>query len=183
MQEEMGSLHRNDTWELVELQNGWKAIGYKWVYTKKEGIEGILVRFKSRLVVKGYYGLELDQLGVKITFLYGDLDEKIYMTQSLGFQATEKEKSAIDRLKIQLSNEFEMKDLGEAKRILGMEISRGRDKERICLTHVIVEDRELMSETPYASIVRSLMYTTVCTRPNLSQLDTSGGQLCIGYVD
>ena len=30
----------------------------------------------------------------------------------------------IDRLKAQMSKEFEMKDLGEAKKILGMEISR-----------------------------------------------------------
>jgi hypothetical protein len=34
--------------------------------------------------------------------------------------------SEINRLKQQLSGEFEMKDLGAAKRILGMEISRNR---------------------------------------------------------
>ena len=32
-----------------------------------------------------------------------------------------------------------------------------------------VEDRELMSKTPYASAVGSLMYAMVCTRPDLSQ--------------
>ena len=41
---------------------------------------------------------------------------------------TSSSRSAIDELKVQLSNEFEMKDLGEAKRILGMEI--GRDKKK-----------------------------------------------------
>jgi len=33
-------------------------------------------------------------------------------------------RSSIDKLKVQLSSEFEMKDLGEAKRILDMEIKR-----------------------------------------------------------
>ena len=45
-------------------------------------------------------------------------------------------RSAIDELKVQLSNEFEMKDLGEAKRILGMEIGRDKKNGRICLTRM-----------------------------------------------
>ena len=35
-----------------------------------------------------------------------------------------KDKSLIDKLKSQLSDEFKMKDLGVAKKILGMEIHR-----------------------------------------------------------
>ncbi|TXG64884.1 hypothetical protein EZV62_011878 [Acer yangbiense] len=45
-----------------------------------------------------------------------------------------KSKVEIDRLKAQLSSEFDMKDLGEAKKILGMEIKRDRAKGTICLT-------------------------------------------------
>ena len=37
----------------------------------------------------------------------------------------------IDRLKVQLSKEFEMKDLGEAKKILGMEINRDRERGKL----------------------------------------------------
>ncbi|KAL5778245.1 hypothetical protein ACOSP7_011171 [Xanthoceras sorbifolium] len=40
----------------------------------------------------------------------------------------------IERLKAQLHQEFEMKDLGEAKKILGMEINRDRKKGKLCLT-------------------------------------------------
>ena len=36
MDEEMKSLHKNDTWELVQLPKGKKAIGCKWAYTMKE---------------------------------------------------------------------------------------------------------------------------------------------------
>ncbi|VVA40018.1 PREDICTED: Retrovirus-related, partial [Prunus dulcis] len=44
-----------------------------------------------------------------------------------------KSKVEIERLKTQLSNEFEMKDLGEARKILGMEIERDRAKGKISL--------------------------------------------------
>ena len=37
-----------------------------------------------------------------------------------------KDKAEIDRLKSELKTEFEMKDLGEARKILGMEIHRDR---------------------------------------------------------
>jgi len=42
-------------------------------------------------------------------------------------------RSSIDKLKIQLSLEFEMKDLGEEKRILGMEIEKDRVKGKVKL--------------------------------------------------
>ncbi len=57
MGEEMHSLYKNETWELVHLPKGKKAIGCKWVYTKKKGStekEKDDIRFKARLVAKGY---------------------------------------------------------------------------------------------------------------------------------
>ena len=55
MNEEMQSLHKNRTWELVRLPKGKKAIGCKWVYAKKEGFPGKNeIRYKARLVAKGY---------------------------------------------------------------------------------------------------------------------------------
>ena len=47
---------------------------------------------------------------------------------------TSKSRSAIDTLKKDLSSEFEMKDLGEAKKVLGMEITRDRRSGRVSLT-------------------------------------------------
>ena len=41
---------------------------------------------------------------------------------------------SIDKLKVRPSSEFEKKDLGEAKRILGMEIKRDMVKEKVNLT-------------------------------------------------
>ena len=45
-----------------------------------------------------------------------------------------KNRSSIDKFKVQLSSEFELKDLAEAKRILGTKIERDRVKERVSLT-------------------------------------------------
>jgi len=45
-----------------------------------------------------------------------------------------KSRSAIEKLKKDLSSEFEMKDLGEAKKVLGMEIERDRRSGKVSLT-------------------------------------------------
>jgi len=47
---------------------------------------------------------------------------------------TSKSRSAIDKLKKELSFEFEMKDLGEAKKVLGMEIERDQKSGKVRLT-------------------------------------------------
>ena len=43
-------------------------------------------------------------------------------------------KSKVEKLKSELSREFEMKDLGAAKRILGIEIKRDRKKKLLYLS-------------------------------------------------
>ncbi|KAG8475586.1 hypothetical protein CXB51_032459 [Gossypium anomalum] len=55
MQEEMESLHKNKTWDLVKLPKGKKTVRCKWVFKKKEGTPGVEEpRYKARLVTKGY---------------------------------------------------------------------------------------------------------------------------------
>jgi len=55
MEEEMISLHKNDTWKLTELPKEKNANGFKWVFTKKQGsLKEDIVRYKARLVAKGY---------------------------------------------------------------------------------------------------------------------------------
>jgi len=51
----------------------------------------------------------------------------------------------IDRLKAQLSKEFEMKDLGEAKKIIGMKISRDRERgETLAVTEALFAEGTTM---------------------------------------
>ena len=58
MEEEMQSLQKIDTWTLAHLPKCKNAIGYMWVYAKKEGSSIGDIRFKARLVAKGYAQLE-----------------------------------------------------------------------------------------------------------------------------
>ncbi|GJV97282.1 retrovirus-related pol polyprotein from transposon TNT 1-94 [Tanacetum coccineum] len=81
---------------------------------------------RSSSWAKAYY--ELEQLDVKTAFLHENLKEVIYMRQPPGYeQATSKAK--IGSTKSLLKTEFDMKELGEAKKILGMEIVRDQSRK------------------------------------------------------
>lgn len=54
MDEELASIERNDTWDLMEHPTGKKVIGLKWVYKTKFDAQGKVQKFKARLVAKGY---------------------------------------------------------------------------------------------------------------------------------
>ena len=51
---EYASLLENQTWDLVELPEGRRAIGCKWVLKLKYNSQGNVDRFKGRLVAQGY---------------------------------------------------------------------------------------------------------------------------------
>ena len=55
-----------------------------------------------------------------------------YMLTTCSFAS--KNKSLINKLKSQLSDDFEMKDLGEVKKILGMEIHRDLKATKLYLS-------------------------------------------------
>ncbi|GMJ16253.1 hypothetical protein HRI_005294500 [Hibiscus trionum] len=65
MDEEIKSIEKNNTWELSELPKGHEAIGVKWIFKKKKNARGEVVRYKARLVVKGYkqkHGIDYDEV-------------------------------------------------------------------------------------------------------------------------
>ncbi|GKA92278.1 putative ribonuclease H-like domain-containing protein [Tanacetum coccineum] len=115
MQEELLQFEIQKVWILVDLPYGKKAIGTKWVYQNKKDERGVVVRNKARLVAQGhrqeegidydevfapvarleairiflafasYMGFIVYQMDVKSAFLYGKIDEEVYVSQPPGF--------------------------------------------------------------------------------------------------
>ena len=54
MKDELDSMKSNKVWDLIELPQGEKDIGCKWVYKTNRDSLGNIERYKSRLVAKGF---------------------------------------------------------------------------------------------------------------------------------
>ncbi|GJT12556.1 putative ribonuclease H-like domain-containing protein [Tanacetum coccineum] len=65
MQEELLQFKLQEVWTLVDLPNGKRAIGTKWVFRNKKDERGIVIRNKARLVAQGYTqeeGIDYDEV-------------------------------------------------------------------------------------------------------------------------
>ncbi|GJT44954.1 retrovirus-related pol polyprotein from transposon TNT 1-94 [Tanacetum coccineum] len=108
-----------NVWVMVDYPKGVRPIGIKWVLKKKKDERGIVIRNKARLVAQGYtqekgidykevfapvarikairlllayasyMGFTVYQMDVKSAFLYGTIDEEVYVMQPPGFEDPE----------------------------------------------------------------------------------------------
>lgn len=113
---EVGAMERNHTWDEADLPLGKKAVSSRWLFTIKYLSNGDVERYKARLVARGFtqtYGddytetfapvaklhtvrvvlslatnldWELWQMDVKNAFLQGELEEEVYMTPPPGLE-------------------------------------------------------------------------------------------------
>jgi len=111
MVDEVNSHKQNKTWVLVDPPKDRRVLSGKWVFKLKRGPHGEVIRYKCRWVVRGFtqeegvdydktfasvvkpmsykalfaiaaaLGLEIEQMDVKMAFLYGDIDCEIYVEQ------------------------------------------------------------------------------------------------------
>lgn len=114
--DEIDSLQLQETWTLVDLPEGKKLIGTRWVFTVKTNSEGEVTKFKARLVAQGFtqiYGIDhfetyapvagyneirvmlalaaandmmVHQMDIKTAFLNSTLDEEVYIKSPPGFE-------------------------------------------------------------------------------------------------
>nr|GFA97928.1 retrovirus-related Pol polyprotein from transposon TNT 1-94 [Tanacetum cinerariifolium] len=101
---------------LVDLPYGKRAIGTKWIFRNKKDERGIMIRNKAKLVAQGhtqeeginyeevfapvarieairlflayasFMGFMVYQMDVKSAFMYGTIEEEVYVCQPLGFE-------------------------------------------------------------------------------------------------
>ncbi|GJS95768.1 putative ribonuclease H-like domain-containing protein [Tanacetum coccineum] len=149
MQEELLQFKLQQVWTLVNLPNGKKTIGTKWVYRNKQDEIGIVIKNKARLVARGYIqeeGIDYDEvfahvarieairlflayasfkdfvvyrMDVKSAFLYGKIEEEVYVCQPPG---------------------FEDPDFPDRRRKIDKTLFIRRDKGDILLVQVYVDD-------------------------------------------
>jgi len=116
MMDELKSLNINNTWVPAVLPAGRKALSTRWVYKAKHNDQNEIIRYKSRLVVKGYLqrigidynetfaptvhlktikymlamaaelDLEIMQIDFDTAFLHAPLKEEIYIKIPKGYE-------------------------------------------------------------------------------------------------
>nr|XP_043611883.1 protein ENHANCED DISEASE RESISTANCE 2-like [Erigeron canadensis] len=163
MIEELNSMKHNDVWDLVELPEGSKPTDCKWVFKTKLDPNGNVEHYKARL------------MDVKTAFLNGDLEEDVYMWQPEGFipKGIEihrdrrngvlglSQRAYIDRI----LERYKMQDCSPTI----APVVKG-DVFGSFQTPSTEIEKEQMRVIPYASVVGSIMYAQVCTRPDIAYI-------------
>nr|GEX41273.1 hypothetical protein [Tanacetum cinerariifolium] len=186
--QEEGIDYDEKVWRLVDLPYRKKAIETKWVYRNKKDERGIVVRNKARLVAQGpiqeegiyyvevfapvgqieairillafasYMGFIVYQMDIKSAFLYGIIEEEVYVDDII-FRSTKKslcdEFKALMHKSFLILKKFDFSSVKIASTPLEAQKPLVKDEEA---TDVDVHI--------YKSMIRSLMYS-MASRPDI----------------
>ncbi|GJW02704.1 ribonuclease H-like domain, reverse transcriptase, RNA-dependent DNA polymerase [Tanacetum coccineum] len=144
MKDELLQFKLQKVWTLVDLPNGKRAIGTKWVYKNKKDERGIVIKNKARLVAQGYTqeeGIDYDevfapvskieairlflayasfkdfvvyQMDVKSAFLYDKIEVEVYKSLCIEFEKM-------------MHKKFQMSSMGELTFFLGLQVKQKED--------------------------------------------------------
>nr|GEV35714.1 copia protein [Tanacetum cinerariifolium] len=141
--------------QIIDLPKGKRAIGSKWVFRNKKDEKGIVIRNKARLVAHGhtqeeginyeevfapvarieaiwlflayasFMGFMVYQMDVKSAFLYGSIEEEVYVCQPLGFEDPDyPDKELCKAFEKLMKDMFQMSLMGELTFFLGLEVKQ-----------------------------------------------------------
>nr|GFB90638.1 hypothetical protein [Tanacetum cinerariifolium] len=167
MQEELLQFKMQKVWILVDLPYGKRAIGhtqeegidYKEVFALEARIEAI----RLFLAYASFMGFLVYQMDVKCAFLYGTIEEEVYVCQPLGFEDPENpdkvykvvkalyglhqaprtcatNKALCQSFEKLMKDKFQMSSLGELTFFLGKSASTPIDTEKPLLKDSDGED-------------------------------------------
>nr|GEU31083.1 retrovirus-related Pol polyprotein from transposon TNT 1-94 [Tanacetum cinerariifolium] len=203
MQEELLQFKLQEVWTLVDLSYEKRAIGSRWVFRNKLDERGIVIRNKARLMAQGHtqeecidydeffapvarieanrlflaYALFKDfvvyQMDVKSFFLYGKIEEEVYVCQPLGFedldfpnkvykvekvlyglhQASREwstRKEMCTEFEKMMYKKFQMSSIGELTFFLGLQVKQKEDgifisQDNMCLYKIPSHSQNLTS--------------------------------------
>nr|GEY40667.1 retrovirus-related Pol polyprotein from transposon TNT 1-94 [Tanacetum cinerariifolium] len=161
------TVNTQQVWIMVDLPFGKMVIETKWVYRNKKDERGVVVRNKAGLVAQGHRqdeGINYDEMDVKSAFLYGKINEEVYVSQPLGFidpkfpkkKKDKKDimlvqvyvddiifgslkKSLCDEFKALMKNRFQMSSIGELTFFLRLKVKQKEDGNFISQDKYVAE--------------------------------------------
>ncbi|GJZ00477.1 putative ribonuclease H-like domain-containing protein [Tanacetum coccineum] len=158
MHEEFLQFKLQEVWTLVDLPNGKRAIGSKWVFRNKKDERGIVIRNKARLVAQGYTqeeGIDYDEVfapvarieAIRLFLAYASFKDfmvyqgdillvQVYVDDII-FGSTKKELcNAFEKL---MHEKFQMSSMGELTFFLGLQVQQKQDGIFISQDKYVVE--------------------------------------------
>ncbi|KAL0399091.1 UNVERIFIED_CONTAM: Retrovirus-related Pol polyprotein from transposon RE1 [Sesamum radiatum] len=193
MKDEIVALEKNNTWTVVDLPKGKRAIGSKWVYKVKLNPDGSVDRYKARLVAKGYnqvegvdyidrfspvakavtvrtllavassYAWPIHKVDINNAFLHGFLEEDIYMLPPDGYSVPAGQVCKLRRFLYGLKQASRQWNRELTDKLLGYGFSQSP------------HDHYLFTKNTDTGLLILLVYVddVLLTGPSLSQINTA----------
>ncbi|GJS78905.1 hypothetical protein Tco_0728786 [Tanacetum coccineum] len=173
MNAEIQSMMDNMVWVLVDLPPGYKTVGSKWIFKKKDDMDGIYASFKDPFMVLK----QASEAGIK------DMMEEIKRFREEHLFLVKIYRDRSKRL-IGLGQNAYMDKILKRYKMDNSKRGHIPMQERLDLNKTqgasTPKEVKRMQNVPYASVVGSIMYAVRCTRPDVAFANTKDMFLVYG---